>query len=101
MKTRELTPRLKQKKKLRRRKLVPMPESLITKDSSTETLSTAYPIAIYWDGDENAYVCELTAFNSVRLHATSWESAAAAAKVAHSLLITVYRANGYVLPEVG
>lgn len=102
MKTRNLTPTLKRKKRLRRNKLRPMPVSpQVTINDSVEILSNAYPIAVYWDNDENCFISELSAFNSARLHAASWDEAVNAAKVAHTLLITVYRANGYTLPEVG
>jgi predicted RNase H-like HicB family nuclease len=102
MKTRNLSPARKRKKRLRRNKLLSpptMPQALTS--DSVEILSSAYPIAIYWDNDENCFICELSAFNSARLHAATWDDAAIAAKTAHTLLINVYRANGYTLPEVG
>ncbi len=73
----------------------------LSTDSPLSDLVDAYPVAIYWDNDENSFIAELSAFNSARLHADTWTEAANAAKTAHSLLITLYRANGYALPEVG
>ena len=73
----------------------------VTKDSSAEILANAYPTSISWDNDENSFLAELPAFNNTQLHAASWAEVASAARIAHVLLINAYRANGYVLPEVG
>lgn len=101
-KTRDLTPALRRKKRLRKRRIITMPTTpQLSTDSPLSDLVDAYPIAIYWDNDENAFIAELSSFNSARLHAASWIQAANAAKTAHTLLITLYRANGYTLPEVG
>lgn len=79
-----------------------MPENpQVTTSSTVEILSKAYPVSIYWDNDENQFIAELSSFNNTQLHAATWEQAAAAAQIAHTLLITVYRANSYTLPEVG
>ena len=76
-------------------------EPQVTLDSPVETLAEAYPVSIYWDNDENAFLVELPSFNNTQLHALTWAQAAAAARIAHMLLINVYRANSYTLPEVG
>lgn len=94
--------RRKRKRRKRKLQIIAMPTTpQITKDSPVDILASAYAISIYWDNDENAYIAELSDFNSTQIHASTWEGAAAAAHIALSLLITGYRASGYTLPEVG
>lgn len=76
--------------------LLPQP---ITKDSPASSLSLAYAISIYWDNDLLCFIAELADFD-VKVHSSSWDGAAAAAKVVHELLIAGYRQGGYPLPEV-
>lgn len=72
----------------------------VTNQSPTNLLLEAYPISIYWDNDEDCFVAELNVFNDAQLHGSTWGEVAAAAKIAHRILIEVYRQFGYPLPEV-
>lgn len=90
-----------EKRRQRRLNLVPIPGNpMVTENDSIEILSEAYSISIYWDNDLNVFIAELDDFNT-QIHSPTWLGAAAAAKVAHSLLVENYRLFSYSLPEVG
>jgi predicted RNase H-like HicB family nuclease len=74
---------------------------LINTNSAAETLRQAYPIAVYWDNDEDSFMVELSAFN-VEFHASNnWSTAVAAASEVQEALINLYRQLGRTLPDVG
>ena len=98
----------KHKQRLKRLKILTFSSSTVytpstmppvTSESSIELLALAYSISIYWDNDLLFYVADLGDFDC-KIHAATWEQAAAAAKIVHQLLIAGYRQAGYSLPEV-
>jgi hypothetical protein len=77
----------------------PMPT--VNKNSPVETLTTAYPIGLYWSNEEDSHLFELSAF-AIEAHAVlDWAQSMAIAQATQRLLINSYRNLGRALPEVG
>lgn len=72
----------------------------VTNTAAPGILMEAYPISLYYENDDDCFVAELNAFNDAQVHGSTWAQAAAAAKIAHRLLVEAYRAAGYTLPTV-